>query len=106
MKPQLSRAEKIKRCISSAVDEINATLPKKHQLQKTPQTILFGKSGKLDSLGLINLIVATEQSINQEFSATISLADDRAMARKKNPFRSIKSLTDYVSTLLEQTNNA
>lgn len=96
----MSNKEKIIDAIYAAVDEINQQLPQEKQLDKTCDTVLFGKSGKLDSLGLVNLIVATEQKIEDEFEVTLTLADEKAMSQKTSPFKTVGTLADYILSIL------
>jgi acyl carrier protein len=63
-------------------------------------TLLFGESGLLDSVGLVSLIVAIEQEIENDLGVSIVLADERAMSQKHSPFRSIGALADYAATLV------
>jgi len=65
----------------------------------------LGSSSKLDSLGLINIIVAVENNIENEFDTTITLADERAMSQENSPFRTVGSLADYIELLLEEKLN-
>ena len=62
-------------------------------------TLLFGESGLLDSVGLVSLIVAIEQEIENDLGVSIVLADERAMSQKNSPFRSIGALADYAASL-------
>ncbi len=96
--------DKIIKIVFNAVDEINELLVSERRIKKSADTRLFDKSGKggLDSLGLINFIVAMEQKIEQEFSTSIVLADERAMSQKQSPFMTVKTLVNYVSKLLEE----
>lgn len=64
------------------------------------ETLLFGESGLLDSVGLVSLIVAIEQEIENDLNVSIVLADERAMSQKNSPFRSIGALADYAATLV------
>lgn len=96
----MSNHERILQAIYSAIDEINEQLPKGETLDKMPATILFGKSGRLDSLGLVSLIVAVEQNIQDEFGVSITLADERAMSQQNSPFKTVATLSDYVALLL------
>jgi acyl carrier protein len=96
----MSNHERILQAIYSALDEINEQLPKGKALDKSPGTILFGKSGQLDSLGLVSLIVAVEQNIEDEFGVGITLADERAMSQQNSPFKTVAALSDYVALLL------
>jgi acetyltransferase-like isoleucine patch superfamily enzyme/acyl carrier protein len=101
---------RVTQAVFGAIDEINQRLPKDHRLERSTTTTLFngsvGNAGNLDSLGLLNLIVATEQRIESEFGITITLADERAMSQKNSPFRTIGTLANYVSLLLEEKVNA
>ena len=66
------------------------------------ETCLIGQGAVLDSLGLVNLILEVEQRLEADHSVTIILADERAMSQKNSPFRSVRSLTDYVCRLVEE----
>ena len=97
--------DRIKIVIMNSIEEINRQLENEHQLEKSTNTVLFGEDGKLDSLGLINLVVAVEQNIEDEFDVTITLADERAMSQENSPFRTVGSLADYIELLLEEKLN-
>ena len=97
--------DRIKLVIMNSIEEINRQLENEHQLEKSTNTVLFGEGGKLDSLGLINLVVAVEQNIEDEFDVTITLADERAMSQENSPFRTVGSLADYIELLLEEKLN-
>ena len=97
--------DRIKIVIMNSIEEINRQLENEHQLEKYTNTVLFGEGGKLDSLGLINLVVAVEQNIEDEFDVTITLADERAMSQENSPFRTVGSLADYIELLLEEKLN-
>jgi acyl carrier protein len=97
--------DKIYTSIYKAIDEVNIQLSKNEQLSKDPDTILYGDSSVLDSLGLINIIVAVEQNIADDFEKIIILADERAMSQEKSPFRTVGSLADYIELLLEEKLN-
>jgi len=98
----MSANNNVLQLIYNSVDEINQELPADSQLEKAPDTILYGQSGKLDSLGLVSLIVAIEQNVEEVFTKTILLADEKAMSQERSPFRTIGSLRDYVVQLLEE----
>ena len=88
--------------IYAAIELRNETASEEHRLKKSPETILFGKSAKLDSLGLVTLIVAIEERLADELGAIVSIADERALTQPRSPFRTIGSLAAYVSDLLEE----
>ena len=85
-----------------SVKEMNEELPKEQQLRQSTKTVLFGKDGKLDSLGLVSFLVTIEQNIEDEFDVSITIADERAMSQKHSPFRTISTLADYIDMLLRE----
>ena len=88
-----------------AIEEVNQQLPKEQQLDKSTDVVIFGVSGRLDSLGLVTLIVAIEQRIEEEFGVTITLTDEGAMSQTDSPFRTIGALADYIALLLKEKVN-
>lgn len=65
-------------------------------------TLLFGKGALLDSLALVTMVVDLEQRLEETFSITLTLADDRAMSQRNSPFRSIGALVDYLMQLIDE----
>ncbi|HQY92478.1 MAG: hypothetical protein WAU00_16325 [Caldilinea sp.] len=63
-------------------------------------TRLIGRSAVLDSMGLVTLIVETEQRLEADYDIVVMLADDRAMSQTRSPFLSISALADYVMQLV------
>ena len=71
--------------------------------QLTEESALFGKDGILDSIGLVSLVVAIEQAIEDQYDTSISLADERALSQKRSPYKTIGSLAEYATRLLERS---
>ena len=99
----MSKNERMIQLIYDAIDDVNAALEEGEKINKSPDTALFGESGSLDSLGFVNFIVAVEQKMEEKLGTTIAIADERAMSRKRSPFRTVKSLAEYISSLLEES---
>jgi acyl carrier protein len=93
--------ETILAAIYRAVDWINGELPPDRQLVKARETRLLGSLSVLDSMHLVSLIVAIEREVEDTFSLTLTLVDERALSMKESPFRSIKSLADYIGILIK-----
>ena len=93
--------ENIVTAIYRAVDWMNGELPPDRQLIKAPETRLLGSQSVLDSMHLVSLIVAIEREVEDTFSLTLTLADERALSMKESPFRSIQSLADYIGILIK-----
>ena len=84
--------EKITQLIFDAIDEINTQLSGDQRLEKTPTNALYGDKGKLDSLSLVNFIVAVEQKLHDEFGYPVTLATERALSQQHSPFRTYSHL--------------
>jgi acyl carrier protein len=95
--------DQIQSAILSAIKEVNEILPPEMRLSNDPEAVIFGKGGKLDSLGLVNLVLAVEERL-AERGWKVSLTDERAMSQNRSPFRSIEALTSFVAeaTLTEE----
>jgi acyl carrier protein len=81
--------------IYDAIDDLNPSL--EVPIAKTPDTLLFGQGGRLDSVGLVNLVVSMEQSIEDRFGVSVSLADESAVSQARSPFRDVQTLADFAS---------
>ncbi|MDP2652768.1 MAG: hypothetical protein Q8Q08_01930 [Candidatus Omnitrophota bacterium] len=85
--------------IYSAIDEINKDLPERDRLVKSPQTVLLGSEGRLDSLGFINFIVASEKKIREKWGVAVTLATQEAMSLEHSPFQTVEKLSEYIIAL-------
>lgn len=83
--------------VTAAVDELNEELQYDTLENVSDNTPLFGGEDGIDSLSLVRLIVDIEQRVDEEFSKSVSLADERAMSAKRSPYRSAGSLADFVT---------
>lgn len=95
--------EQIKDAIFQAMKNINQQLPENKALIISLDTVLYGTKGKLDSLGLVSLILATEEEIEERFDTLISIADERAMSQVNSPFKTVATLVDYLDELLKDS---
>ena len=92
--------DRICRVIYSAVDEVNLSLPDGERLEKKADAVLVGQDGRLDSLGLINFVVAAEQKLLEEFHTTVSLTD-LVMTQDQGRYRTLGALCETVAQMLE-----
>jgi acyl carrier protein len=90
----------IKICTREICEQDNRRIPD----DLGPDTRLFGESGLLDSMGLVSLVVAVEENIEDQYDVAVSLANQEAMSLKRSPFRSIGSLAEYANQLLSEQN--
>lgn len=94
--------DKITAIVLDCVKTVGEMEEKKELLQATESLRLFGGSGLLDSIGIVMLITEIEEQFEQQLKLSITLADDRAMSQKTSPFRSVKTLVNYLVKLVAE----
>ncbi len=100
----MDKSDKVLGIIFASMDEVNEICGDKYDFEKTKEEILFGDRGKLDSLDLVNLLVAIEDRIETELSIQITIANDRAMSEEHSPFRTVNSLCSFIVKEIENEN--
>lgn len=88
--------------ITPAIEEFNMSSPAANQVELNRDTRLIGDGSKINSLGLVSLIVAIEESAYNETKKQITIASEKAVARASSPFKTVGSLTDYVTELVNE----
>jgi len=96
------KKEKILDALYKAFDSVNESLPEDKKIEKSPETVLFGTEGAIDSLGFTMLIVAIEQKIEEAFGSVITLVDATTMSEEHSPFQSVNKLVVHINGLLEE----
>ena len=86
--------------VVDAIKEVGEDQENEELINATEKTLLFGKN--LDSMGVVFLVTELEERISDELGIDIALADERAMSQKTSPFRSVKTLSKYVETLINE----
>lgn len=94
--------DEILEAILKAVDDVNLQLPMNGRTERSKAAKLSGDDGKLDSLGLINLIVAVERSVESHLGWNVVLTGDSTMSQAESVFASVNSLVEHVEKLLKE----
>lgn len=89
-----------------ALDEVNQTLPPTRKVKQLLDSPLREPAGTLDSMGLVNLIVALEEIIEMEYGVTVNLADQRSVDESIDPLSTVERLVAYLEGLLAKHNHA
>lgn len=88
--------EKISEILYACIDSANRMLPSEEKLAKSPETVLVGEKGVLDSLALITLLVDLEDELRTKLGVEVSLIEDDLMADAQGPYSSIANLTQWI----------
>jgi hypothetical protein len=97
----LASTEDIRQAVLRAVDDVNGLLPADRRLGTAPDTALTGEQAVLDSLGLVNFLVAVEAAVAERTGVGISLINEDSMSRQPSPFSTIASLVEYAHSLTQ-----
>ncbi len=89
--------EKVEQAIYNAVDNLNLQLATDQKLEKSSETVLIGENGRLDSLGLVNFIVALEQEIEEQFNLSLMLFNESLITSDNSPLSTIGTLAEYIT---------
>jgi hypothetical protein len=92
--------ERVLQLLSRAVGELNQQLPRDQRVQAEPGARLFGNGGPLDSLGLINLVVITEEMVQRDLGQEVSLSE-HLQAEDENPFATVDTFADLLTRELD-----
>jgi hypothetical protein len=87
--------------IYQAVDKIQPTLPSEMRIHKDPDSLLFGVGAPLDSIGLVNFVLVVEELIQTKTGKAVRLVNESSMSATRSPFRTLKSLSEYIQQLEE-----
>ncbi len=92
--------KQVTQLICDAISQVNETLEPGQRLEESPDTVLVGESGKLDSMGFVNLIAALEQNIERNLGEEINLIDV-IMGVEDNAW-TVATLAKCIAELIEQ----
>jgi acyl carrier protein len=87
---------RIEEIIFATIDEFNEFQTPDKQIDRSSAAVLFGSGGRLDSHGLVVFIVAVEERLAARLGVDLTITDDHAMSEASSPFRTVRSLTEYV----------
>lgn len=87
--------------VLDAVRDANQLREADQKITESSDAALFGGEGKLDSLGLVSLLMDIEEML-LEHGAEVTLSSEDAMSRSRSPYRDVPSLVDYIDSILRQ----
>ena len=92
--------EGVLQIIEDAIEEFNALeVSADRKLVFSEDTILLGRQGRLKSIDLVRLIIEIEFKLEEIYGMANVLTSEKAMSQKSSPFRTIKTMTDYICSM-------
>jgi len=92
----------IKQAVIASFKQVITNSGKSYDGTFDTSTPLMGSESPFDSIDLVTFIVALEQKIEDDWSLTVTLADDRAMSQTISPFKTIGTISDYIDLLIKE----
>ena len=97
---RMSDSDAILEVICRSIDEVNEQQSPDQRVGKALDTVLLGEGSPLESLGVVNLIVALEQNLEQRFGVSVSLTEDERLYSSDSPLGTVRSLVGHLAALL------
>lgn len=98
----MSDPEKVTALIFDALAEHFEQIGSDVPVPTSTDAVLFGADAVLDSLGLVNVVVAVEDKLLDMYGREVWLTDERALMQAESPYRTVDSLSRYILLLLEE----
>lgn len=92
--------EAVTTLVAEALAEVNELLPPGQSVSEAAHTVLIGEGGALDSVGLVNLIVAIEARVEQQYGRSLGLAELLANDQQRERLRTVGGLTAHIQELV------
>jgi hypothetical protein len=97
----MDTAAQVQKAIDAAVGDVNLTRRKDEApLTSDPAVVLVGEGGRLDSLGLVNFVVALERRLAEASGRQVGVID-LLMSADGIPFDTLGSLRDLLVRRME-----
>ena len=84
-----------------ALEQVNLLLPDDEAIAPEPGAPLARPEGPLDSLGLVNLIVAVEERVQREWGGSAGLMEALEIPEESSPFRRVETLAEHLRGVRE-----
>ena len=98
----MSERAAVQGAVFTAIEALNQTMAADKQIELGLETPLAG----LESLAVTNLLVALEDAVRDALQVEISMTDEdtleRLMSEEATPLRTVGSLVEYVSRLVDE----
>lgn len=83
--------------VRTGLDEVNEQLDPAARLAAEPGTVLFGPDSRLDSLGLVTLLVAVERNLQRATGRRVALATNDQLYGDDSPLRTVGSFAQFLA---------
>jgi hypothetical protein len=100
--PQIPGYEDVLPVVYKALEELNQQRSRNQRLPASPDCVLYGESGNLNSLEMSNFIVFMEQLVQEQFGAEIDLTEHDPFSAESGHMRTAGTLAAHISNLVRE----
>jgi hypothetical protein len=86
--------------IYDTIDEVNLQQSRDKKIPKSPESMLMGDGGMLDSLGVVTFIVILERKLHHVFKKNVVLTNDAVLTDPQSIFASVSTLLCFLEGLV------
>jgi acyl carrier protein len=88
--------------IVASIEETGGLMPGAPLDNLNDSTTIAGPGGFVDSIGLTLLALEIEEQLNNQLPQSVSINDDCTMVLQPSPFRTVRTLADYVMSQIQE----
>jgi acyl carrier protein len=100
MKPEAAEVHAV---VKAAIVDLRADLDLPAFGEFGEEQVLMGGESDFDSMALVHLIADLEGRLREQFGLDWILADERALSRRRSPFRTVGSLCEFILETTPET---
>ncbi|CAH1205157.1 hypothetical protein [Paenibacillus sp. JJ-223] len=93
---EAKREETLARIVLESCHELNAYGRGGIPVELGLHAPLYGRNGRLDSLGLVSLLAVVEQEVEDRYGISVALTEMAAASMPESPYRTVGSLVGYL----------
>ena len=95
------KRDDIAKIVFAGFEQVLIDKDHKEVIEINEKTELMGLNSIFDSVDLVTFIVSLEQTIEDEFSISVTIADENAMSQIESPFKNLGTLIDFIQKQLK-----
>jgi acyl carrier protein len=92
----VSKLSEITTIVFDCIDQLNRQLPVAGKLGKSPDSVLVGDTGVLDSLSIITLCTNIEQELQERLNIHVPLLDELMTEKVEHPIRVVGTMLAWI----------
>ena len=94
--------DKVRNILLEGIDLVNEEREPDNMVGKNNAEPLFGSKSKLGSLGLVNLLLHVEETIEDEFGVQLPLTDDTDLFSSDGPLENLNRFVQHITRTLHE----